>query len=482
MSKIKYVCKECGNEYFKWLGSCTYCKGELEEVEVIDLKNVKNRQAKRNSGYGGSESGKLKKLSTVSIDGVLGNRIKTGIKSLDAVFGTDFQYDESEKDNDFHSGITKSSAVLISGEPGIGKSTLMLGLSNIFAQKDLKIIYISGEENEKQVALRATRMGLDKDKIYFWNETNLEIILEKLAIEKPDVIIVDSIQTIFSSEIQSISGSVAQVRECSTSLTKFTKDNNITMFLIGHVSKDGDIAGPKLLEHVVDTILVFEGDKESDYRTLKPNKNRYGDITSIAVFKMVENGLQEVEDPSGIFLEKDELNCVGTAITATTAGKNSILLLEIQSLIAETKLPNPKRVTLGIENNRLSMILALLSQYTENKMYEYDVFINVISGFKIQETYCDVATFSSIVSSMYGNPIKKNSIMFGEIGLNGNLRLPKDYINRINVSINFGFENIFMPYIKDDTQREKLMNKYRNNENVKIIMCKDIKDLVKNIF
>ena len=158
------------------------------------------------------------------------------------------------------------------------------------------------------------------------------------------------------------------------------------------------------------------------------------------------------------------------------------MLLEIQSLIAETKLPNPKRVTLGIENNRLSMILALLSQYTENKMYEYDVFINVISGFKIQETYCDVATFSSIVSSMYGNPIKKNSIMFGEIGLNGNLRLPKDYINWINVSINFGFENIFMPYIKDDTQREKLMNKYRNNENVKIIMCKDIKDLVKNIF
>ena len=482
MSKVKtqYKCSNCGSISIKWQGKCSNCGNyntmEEQTVQPDNSSLIKNRLAQNSFGGYSNLNNSLSLLSNVK-DNEFETSI-TGIESLDNLFS-------SQK------GLIKGSINLLSGDPGVGKSTLLLQLAGIFAQQKnsvgelKKVIYVSAEESAGQIAQRGRRLGVPLDKIYILNSAELESIINIITNpeHKPDLLILDSIQSIYSVQLQSTPGSVSQVKECASVIARHTKANHIDTFIIGQVTKDGDVAGPQVLEHIVDSVLFFEGANgdKSEYKILRSHKNRYGSTHEIALFKMDESGLNEVTDPSSIFLEnQDHESFVGTAFLATQY-KNQAMMIEIQSLVDGNNGSSqyPKRIANGLEYNRLSILVALLNKHYNVSLFKYDIFLNVAAGIKLVDTASDVAVILSILSSIQNTPIKSQTAMFGEINLNGNLRLTKNYEQRIAVAHQIGFKNIILPFIKDGKIVKNLKKKYPN---INLIMCKDISEAVEFAF
>lgn len=463
-TKSQYRCSSCSTVFPKWLGKCTSC-GSFNTVEEFISQDISPTLIKNRMSIGGYSnlSNKVAKLSEVE-EKYLETTL-TGVDSLDTLLSS-------------NKGLVKGSITLLGGDPGIGKSTLLLQLSSIFS-KHKKVLYISGEESDSQIALRGKRLGIDLENIWVANIAELESIVSIISDSeyRPDFMVIDSIQTIYSVQLQSTPGSVSQIKECASVLAKVAKSNHIDTFIIGHVTKDGDIAGPQVLEHIVDTVLYFEGNEDSNFRTLKAHKNRYGSINEVVIFEMKEDGLNEIQDPSSIFLESNYGNSsmeIGTCLLVTQY-KNHAMLIEIQSLVDGNKGSSqyPKRVANGVEYNRLAILIALLNKYAHAQFHNYDIFINVASGFKIDDTASDLAVLLSIISSLKAEKIKPYTAVFGEVSLNGKLRLGKHYEKRIAVAEKTGFKHLIMPQLKDKETLKKIQKKYKN---IQLHECETILD------
>ena len=422
--KILYSCRECGVKVSKWSGQCQDCGGwnTLEESTLSSSPTVN-----RFSGYADqTSSGDVEILSNVKT-GFL-ERTKSGLEELDRVLG---------------GGIVPGSAILIGGDPGIGKSTLLLqALANL--SEGSNALYVSGEESAQQVSMRATRLQLSVDKVQILCEISLEIILataEKLA---ADVLVIDSIQTVFSDELQSAPGSVGQVRECAARLVRFAKRTNTTIFLIGHVTKEGAIAGPRVLEHMVDSVLYFEGDSGSRFRMIRAIKNRFGAVNELGVFAMTEKGLREVTNPSAIFLSRHEQEVPGSVVMVTREGSRP-LLVEVQALVDESRQGSPSRVTVGMDQNRLAMLLAILHRHGQCSLLDQDVFVNIVGGLKVMETGGDLAIVAALLSSFKAKNIPKDWVVFGELGLSGEVRPVQNGEERLREAAKHGFKFALAP-------------------------------------
>lgn len=451
-SKFLYICNECDTEHPKWSGQCSNCKSwnTLEEKEKIEQS--KND---RMTGYAGSSySNDIVKLNQVSTNEFL--RYSTGFSEMDRVLG---------------GGIVEGSIILIGGDPGIGKSTILTQtLSNLSLQK--KVLYVSGEESPSQIHLRAKRLGLNIEEVYILSETNVEKIISKSESFNPDVIVVDSIQTIYTNESKSSPGSTSQVKETASMLNRFGKQNNITIFLVGHVTKDGTIAGPKVLEHVVDTVLYFEGEQGSKYRMLRSIKNRFGEVNEMGVFAMLENGLKEVKNPSSIFLSKYEKEVSGSSLFVIKEASRP-LILEIQSLVAESNSEYIRRVSIGVDKDRFVLLTAILQRKVGLKIGRYDIYVSVVGGVKITETACDVPLALSIVSSFDESFLPKDMVSFGEIGLSGEVRPIPNGEERIKEAIKHGMKKIILPKGNLPSLKSNL------HESIEIISISDVDDLMK---
>lgn len=418
--KIVYSCTECGGQTPKWQGQCPSCMAWNTLVESIAEAPAANRYAALNQTAG------LQKLAEVEAAEV--PRHPTGVGEFDRVLG---------------GGLVPGGVVLLGGDPGIGKSTLLLQtLCHIGNLR--KVVYVSGEESAQQIAMRAKRLMLDASPIQLLAEINLEKILNTLQTHKPDIAVVDSIQTVYSEALQSAPGSVAQVRECSAQLTRLAKQLGITVILVGHVTKEGSLAGPRVLEHIVDTVLYFEGDPNSSFRLIRAFKNRFGAVNELGVFAMTEKGLREVSNPSALFLSHHTEQVAGSCITVTQEGTRP-LLVEIQALVDETHAPNPKRLCVGLEQNRLAMLLAVLHRHAGVACYDQDVFINAVGGVKISEPAVDLAVLMSIVSSLKNKSLEEKLIVFGEVGLAGEVRPVQRGQERLKEAAKLGFTKAIVP-------------------------------------
>jgi len=427
MAKAKtiYICTECGASEPKWQGQCPACMAWNTLVESIEEASTSsNRYATKFEGL--AASSQLQKLSTVKAADVA--RQPTGISEFDRVLG---------------GGLVEGGVILIGGDPGIGKSTLLLQVLCHLGRAS-PAIYVSGEESPQQIAMRAKRLGLDASEVQLLAEINLEKILATLQTHKPNIAVIDSIQTVYSEALQSAPGSVAQVRECSAQLTRLAKQLGITVILVGHVTKEGALAGPRVLEHIVDTVLYFEGDQNSSFRLIRAFKNRFGAVNELGVFAMTENGLREVVNPSALFLSHHETQVAGSCITVTMEGTRP-LLIEIQALVDESHAPSPKRLATGLEQNRLAMLLAVLNRHAGIPCFDQDVFINAVGGVKIAEPAVDLAVLLSIVSSLKNKPLDSKLVVFGEVGLAGEVRPVQGGLMRLKEAAKLGFTKAIVP-------------------------------------
>lgn len=426
MAKAKtiYTCTECGASEPKWQGQCPACMAWNTLVESIEETSSNNRYANKFDGL--NQSSALQKLSSIKAADI--ERTPTGISEFDRVLG---------------GGLVEGGVVLIGGDPGIGKSTLLLQVL-CHLGKNAQAIYVSGEESPQQIAMRAKRLGLDASSVELLAEINLEKILATLQAHKPNIAVIDSIQTVYSEALQSAPGSVAQVRECSAQLTRLAKQLGITVILVGHVTKEGSLAGPRVLEHIVDTVLYFEGDQNSSFRLIRAFKNRFGAVNELGVFAMTEHGLREVSNPSALFLSHHETQVAGSCITVTMEGTRP-LLIEIQALVDESHAPNPKRLCVGLEQNRLAMLLAVLHRHVGVACFDQDVFINAVGGVKIAEPAVDLAVILAIVSSLKNKPLESKIIVFGEVGLAGEVRPVQGGQMRLKEAAKLGFTKAIIP-------------------------------------
>ena len=427
MAKAKtiYSCTECGAAEPKWQGQCPSCMSWNTLVESIEESSTStNRYANKFEGL--AASSQLQKISSIKAAEI--ERIPTGISEFDRVLG---------------GGLVEGGVVLIGGDPGIGKSTLLLQVL-CHLGKAAQAIYVSGEESPQQIAMRAKRLGLDASNVELLAEINLEKILATLQTHKPNIAVIDSIQTVYSEALQSAPGSVAQVRECSAQLTRLAKQLGITVILVGHVTKEGTLAGPRVLEHIVDTVLYFEGDQNSAFRLIRAFKNRFGAVNELGVFAMTEHGLREVANPSALFLSHHEGQVAGSCITVTMEGTRP-LLIEIQALVDESHAPSPKRLATGLEQNRLAMLLAVLNRHAGIPCFDQDVFINAVGGVKIAEPAVDLAVILSIVSSLKNKPLDNKLIVFGEVGLAGEVRPVQGGQMRLKEAAKLGFTKAIVP-------------------------------------
>lgn len=422
MPKLKtvYSCTECGGQTPKWQGQCPSCMAWNTLVESIAEAPTANRYASLNQTVG------LQKLADVEAAEV--PRQPTGVSEFDRVLG---------------GGLVPGGVVLLGGDPGIGKSTLLLQTLCHIAHLR-KAIYVSGEESAQQIAMRARRLALDASSIQLLAEINLEKILNTLQTHKPDIAVIDSIQTVYSEVLQSAPGSVAQVRECSAQLTRLAKQLGITIILVGHVTKEGSLAGPRVLEHIVDTVLYFEGDPNSSFRLIRAFKNRFGAVNELGVFAMTEKGLREVSNPSALFLSHHTEQVAGSCITVTQEGTRP-LLVEIQALVDEAHAPNPKRLCVGLEQNRLAMLLAVLHRHAGVACFDQDVFVNAVGGVRISEPAVDLAVLLSIISSFKNKPLEEKLIVFGEVGLAGEVRPVQRGQERLKEAAKLGFTKAIVP-------------------------------------
>lgn len=427
MAKVKsvYTCTECGASEPKWQGQCPSCNAWNTLVETVaETSASTNRYANKFEGL--ATTGQLQKLSSVQAAEIA--RIPTGISEFDRVLG---------------GGLVEGGVILIGGDPGIGKSTLLLQ-TLCHLGRNSKAIYVSGEESPQQIAMRAQRLGLDASELDLLAEINLEKILATLQTHKPNIAVVDSIQTVYSEALQSAPGSVAQVRECSAQLTRLAKQLGITVILVGHVTKEGALAGPRVLEHIVDTVLYFEGDQNSSFRLIRAFKNRFGAVNELGVFAMTEKGLREVANPSALFLSHHESQVAGSCITVTMEGTRP-LLIEVQALVDESHAPSPKRLCVGLEQNRLAMLLAVLHRHAGVACFDQDVFINAVGGVKISEPAVDLAVLLSIISSLKNKPLNDKLIVFGEVGLAGEVRPVSGGQVRLKEAAKLGFTQAIVP-------------------------------------
>lgn len=427
MSKTKhiYACSECGAQYPKWTGQCTECGVWNAIVEEVKVTSTATKSA-RFKGYADDSSTQVTVLADVPVNEE--TRVSTHSSELDRVLG---------------GGLIPGSVILIGGDPGIGKSTLLLQTLCHLSQKQ-RALYITGEESLQQVSLRAKRLGLLNDQLQLFSETNVEKIIAVAQKNKPQIMVVDSIQTIYTDLLQSAPGGVGQVRESAAQLVRYAKQTNTALFLVGHVTKEGALAGPRVLEHMVDTVLYFEGERGSRYRIVRAVKNRFGAVNELGVFGMTDKGLREVANPSSLFLSGSDLPVSGSVVTVTWEGSRP-LLVEIQALVNESHLANPRRVTLGLEQNRLAMLLAVLHRHGGLMTYNYDVFVNVVGGVRVMETAADLALLLSVRSSLKDVALPNDLIVFGEVGLAGEIRPVQSGQERLREAAKHGFKRAIVP-------------------------------------
>ncbi|AFC86507.1 DNA repair protein RadA [Frateuria aurantia] len=427
-AKTAYVCSECGGESSKWQGQCPEC-GAWNTLSEISLGPSRpNAAAGRRSGYAGGASQRARPTPLAEVATAVEQRISVGIGELNRVLG---------------GGLVEGSVVLIGGDPGIGKSTLLLQMLGEVGA-GVAGLYVTGEESLGQVAARAQRLGLPLGPLAALAETCIERILEQTAEARPKVLIVDSIQTIWTETLTAAPGSVSQVRESAAQLTRFAKETGTAVFLVGHVTKEGGIAGPRVLEHMVDAVLYFEGDPGSRFRILRAFKNRFGAVNEMGVFAMSDKGLREVANPSAIFLSTHQGPTPGSVVMVTREGTRP-LLVEVQALVDQSSLGNPRRVTLGLEQNRLAMLLAVLHRHGGVAAYDQDVFVNVVGGIRVQETAADLPVLLAVLSSLRDRPMPEHTVAFGEVGLSGEIRPVPNGEERLKEAMTHGFRRAIVP-------------------------------------
>ena len=465
MSKKKtaYSCQNCGSVHFKWAGKCPDCgawnsmveefaEGGSSHFTRIDDK-VSNSSGKKSSA---------KKIELVKLNGEAQDfpRVQTNIGELDRVLG---------------GGLVQGSVVLIGGDPGIGKSTLLLQTADCLAKNKNQVIYIAGEESIDQVRLRAKRMGVSQDSIEIAATTNVsEIVASIKTGSKPTIVIIDSIQTMFLEELSSAPGTVSQVRAAAGELTIFAKKNNITLLIVSHVTKDGQIAGPKVLEHMVDTVLYFEGEKDLHFRILRSIKNRFGAANEIGVFEMNDIGLSEVTNPSELFLTSYERDTSGTAVFAGIEGTRP-LLAEIQALVAPSFMPTPRRAVVGWDHNRLAMIIAVLNNRFGLNLFDKEVYLNVVGGLKIEETAADLAVACALISAARDIALSSSAIAIGEIGLTGEIRMVSNLEGRLKEAAKLGFKKCLIP--KANEKNKNFANLKKSLPELELFLISHIRDL-----
>lgn len=432
--KTAFVCNDCGSEHPRWQGQCNDCRewNSLTEI-IIENSPSKSVPASR-SGFSGFTAAKVEVLKEIDLAAL--PRFSSGFKELDRVLG---------------GGIVPGSAILIGGSPGAGKSTLLLQVMCLLAKTN-STLYVTGEESLQQVAMRAKRLQLPDDKLKLLAETNIDTICHLALQHKPSIMVIDSIQVMHMSDIPSAPGGVTQVRESAAALTRFAKQHHIAMFLVGHVTKDGSLAGPKVLEHCIDCSMMLEGESDSRFRTLRGTKNRFGAINELGVFGMTEKGMREVSNPSAIFLNREEDASPGSIVMTIWEGTRP-LLVEIQALVDYTQLSNPRRVAVGLDQNRLAMLLAVMHRHGNVQMNDQDVFVNVVGGVKITETGADLALLLAMVSSFRNYTLSKELIAFGEVGLSGEIRPVPNGTERILEAAKHGFKRAIIPKANMPKQR-----------------------------
>ncbi|MGH8807986.1 MAG: DNA repair protein RadA [Noviherbaspirillum sp.] len=430
--KTNYTCTECGGVANKWAGQCPSCGQWNTLVETL-VETAGNRFSGQYQGL--AQTAPV--LSLADIEAIDVPRFGTGIEEFDRVLG---------------GGLVAGGVVLIGGDPGIGKSTLLLqALANMSRIK--KTLYVSGEESGAQIALRARRLVIDAKELQLQAEIQLEKILNTLAEHKPQVAVIDSIQTIYSDALSSAPGSVAQVRECAAQLTRVAKQSGITIIMVGHVTKEGALAGPRVLEHIVDTVLYFEGDTHSSFRLVRAFKNRFGAVNELGVFAMTEKGLKGVSNPSALFLSQHDSQVPGSCVMVTQEGTRP-LLVEIQALVDTSHVPNARRLSVGLEQNRLAMLLAVLHRHAAIAAFDQDVFINAVGGVKITEPAADLAVLLAIHSSMRNKALPRGLVVFGEVGLAGEIRPAPRGQERLREAAKLGFSIALIP--KANAPKQKI--------------------------
>lgn len=417
MAKIKtvYCCTLCGAQAPKWAGQCSDC-GAWNSLTEERFDSTTHKK-----GYSGLTDGQLHHIQDVQLSEDL--RLSTSCEELDRVLG---------------GGLVMGSIVLLGGDPGIGKSTLLLQTVAHLSQQH-PTLYITGEESLKQVAQRSKRLEVKAAQLQLMAETQIERILSAAHQHRPTIIVIDSIQTVFSAELSSAAGSVSQVRDCTARLVQLAKQDNIAIFLVGHVTKEGALAGPRVLEHMVDTVLYFEGDANSRFRMIRASKNRFGAVNELGIFAMTDKGLKAVTNPSALFLSNAQHTVPGSAVMVSWEGSRPFLV-EVQALVDESHLANPRRVAIGLDNNRLAMLLAILHRHGSIATYNQDVFVNVVGGVKIAETGADLATLLAIVSSLRNKALPEKLVAFGEVGLAGEIRPVQSGQERLKDAAKHGFQ------------------------------------------
>lgn len=438
MGKVKsiFVCQQCGYESPKWMGKCPSCGSWNSMTEEIRSQDTKSR------GTGVSmTSSKPRTINEIKSSEY--DRMDTGINELNRVLG---------------GGLVRGSLTLISGAPGIGKSTLLLQSASNIASKHGKVLYVSGEESEEQIKMRADRLNVNTDQLFIVSETNLDAVKEHIENTEPSFVIIDSIQTLFKSDISSAPGSVSQVREAANDIMRIGKGNNIAFFIVAHVTKQGELAGPRVLEHMVDTVLSFEGERTQEFRILRTVKNRFGTTSEIGVFEMRGEGLLEVVNPSAAFLEESQYQKEGSVVIGVMEGTRPILV-EIQALVSQTNAPMPRRTAVGVEMSRVNLVLAVLEKKLKIPFYNCDVYINVVGGLDIEGTYGDLGMALALISSVKSKEAKlENMLVVGEIGLTGEVR-PVAFCDRIvNEGKKMGFKNFIIPSRNSDKVEVKDVN------------------------
>ncbi|MEC4685898.1 MAG: DNA repair protein RadA [Nitrospirota bacterium] len=449
MSKTKtvYTCQACGYTSLKWLGKCPDCAAWNTFVEEVTGRKSGSRSLPATSPT---------PLSEIILN--TDNRISTHIGELDRVLG---------------GGVVAGSVVLIGGDPGVGKSTLILqAMAQLLRDGSEKCLYISGEESASQLKLRASRLGIDSDNILVLSETSLEMILGVIKETEPAVVVIDSIQTTYSEELQSAPGTVGQVRECSARLMIFAKKHNIPTFIIGHVTKEGAIAGPRVLEHIVDTVLYFEGDRSHSFRILRTVKNRFGSTNEIGVFEMTDSGLMEIENPSELFLRERPADAAGSVATATIEGTRP-LIVEIQALVSPTTFGVPRRTSIGVDSQRVNLLIAVLEKIGGLHLGLTDIYVNVVGGLRIAEPATDLPIILSIASSLREIPLPNDLFVFGEVGLSGEIRAVNQAEVRLNEGEKIGFKKAIIP--------ESNLRRLKHNTSLQVTGVGDIHEAIEAV-
>lgn len=452
-AKLVYVCQSCGGKFLQWAGQCGDCGAWNSLSEEIPITAGNSRNA-RLAGYAAA-AGDTQVTALAAVELTQIERTPSGLAELDRVLG---------------GGVVPGSVVLIGGDPGIGKSTLLLQtLCQLSSQQ--RVLYITGEESLQQVALRAHRLGLPHENLHLLAETQVERILAIAEREKPQILVIDSIQTMYTELLQSAPGAVGQVRESAAQLTRYAKQTGTAIFLVGHVTKEGALAGPRVLEHMVDTVLYFEGEADNRLRLIRAVKNRFGAVNELGVFAMTDKGLREVNNPSAIFLSRSQEATPGSIVTATWEGTRP-MLVEVQALVDTSHLGNPRRVAVGLDNNRLAMLLAVLHRHGGIATYDQDVFVNVVGGVKLLETSADLPVLLAALSSLRNKSLPTDLVVFGEVGLAGEIRPVPSGQERLRDAAKHGFKRAIVP--KANAPKSKI-------EGMEVIAVQHLAEALQNI-